>query len=73
MRILDVEQGTEEWLAARLGVPSASGFSKLITTTGKKASTFDTYVNQLIAEKITNQLKNFLIELQDAKLSCLFH
>lgn len=55
MRIIDVEQGTEEWLAARLGVPSASGFSKLITTTGKKASTFDTYVNQLIAEKITNQ------------------
>ena len=25
-------QGTEEWLKARLGVPSASNFSKVVTT-----------------------------------------
>lgn len=55
MRVINCAQGTEEWLAARLGVPSASGYSKLITPTGKRASTFDTYVNQLVAEKITRQ------------------
>lgn len=53
MRVINVEQGTEEWLAARLGVPSASSFSKLITPTGKRSSTFDAYVNQLVAERIT--------------------
>jgi len=35
MIILDHEQGTEEWFAARLGKPSASNFAKLITQTGK--------------------------------------
>ena len=38
MIILDHEQGTEEWLAARRGKPSASMFSKLITMTGKPSS-----------------------------------
>jgi len=35
LRILEAEQGTQEWLDARLGRPSASQFSKLITTSGK--------------------------------------
>jgi len=51
--ILDHEQGTEEWFAARLGRPSASMFSKLITTTGKPSSSADGYINQLLAEIIT--------------------
>ena len=53
MIILDHEQGTEEWFAARLGKPSASMFSKLITTTGKPSSSADGYINQLMAERIT--------------------
>ena len=59
MRILDVDQGTEEWLAARLGVPSASMFSKLITPTGKRAASFDGYVNQCVAEIVTGQATPF--------------
>ena len=53
MIVLDHEQGTEEWFAARLGKPSASMFSKLITTTGKPSSSADGYINQLMAEIIT--------------------
>jgi len=39
--ILDHEQGSPEWLAARLGKPSASMFNKLITQTGKPSSSAD--------------------------------
>lgn len=46
-------QGTEEWLKARLGVPSASNFSKVITTRGQRSTSFMGYVNALIAEKLT--------------------
>jgi|TARA_R100000482_G_scaffold64038_1_gene23751 predicted phage-related endonuclease len=46
-------QGTEEWLKARLGVPSASNFSKVVTTKGLRSTSFMGYVNALIAEKLT--------------------
>jgi len=52
MQILTCEQGTKEWLAARLGRPSASQFHKLITATGKPSSSADGYINTLIAERI---------------------
>ena len=55
MIILDHEQGSPEWLAARLGKPSASMFSKLITATGKPSSSADGYINQLIAERLRGQ------------------
>ena len=59
MIILDHEQGTEEWLAARLGRPSASGFSKLITATGKPSSSASGYIHELIAERITGESTPF--------------
>lgn len=52
MRIIKAEQGTDEWLMARLGCPSGSGFSKLITSTGKESTSRTAYVNGLIAEKV---------------------
>lgn len=52
MRILDFEQGTDEWLQARMGIPTASCFSKLITSTGKKSTQMDGYLNTLIAEAL---------------------
>ena len=55
MIILGHEQGSPEWFAARLGKPSASMFSKLITATGKPSSSADGYINQLIAERLTGQ------------------
>ena len=61
MIILGHEQGSPEWLAARLGKPSASMFSKLITTTGKPSSSADGYINQLIAERLTGQSEPFYV------------
>ena len=61
MIILDHEQGPTEWLVARLGKPSASMFSKLITATGKPSSSADGYINQLIAERLTGQSEPFYV------------
>ena len=59
MIILDHDQGSPEWLDARLGKPSASMFSKIITATGKPSSSADGYINQLIAERLTGQSEPF--------------
>lgn len=59
MIILEHEQGTEEWLAARLGRPSASGFSKLITATGKPSTSASGYIHELIAERLTGESTPF--------------
>jgi len=55
LRILEAEQGTQEWLDARLGRPSASQFSKLITTAGKPSASADDYISEMIAERITGE------------------
>jgi len=52
MRILPHAQRTPEWYAARLGVPSASNFEKIITPMGKPSTQIEGYINRLIAEKI---------------------
>jgi hypothetical protein len=54
-RHIDVEQGTDEWLSARLGVPTASNFAKFLSPTGKPSTQADSYVNQLVAEKLTGE------------------
>jgi len=53
--ILNCEQGSDEWFAARVGLISASNLSKLITSTGKKSTSAKTYLNGLIAEKIMGE------------------
>lgn len=55
MRTINCEQGTEEWFAARLGVPSASMFSKIVTTKGVWSTQADSYINQLVAEQLTGE------------------
>lgn len=55
MKIIEHEQGTQEWLQARLGCPSGSGFSKLITSGGKPSTSAETYINELIAEAVINE------------------
>jgi len=51
--VLEHEQGSNEWFAARLGRPSASMFSKFITSAGKASTSADSYINELIAERLT--------------------
>jgi putative phage-type endonuclease len=55
MRYVDGEQGSIEWLQARCGTPTASNFSKILTTSLKKSTQKEGYLNQLIAEKITGE------------------
>jgi putative exonuclease len=49
---LDCEQGTEEWLTARLGIPTATGIENIVTPTGKKSSSQIKYMSELIEESI---------------------
>jgi hypothetical protein len=53
--ILSVEQGSDEWLKARLGVITASEFSNIITPTGSKSASANAYMGKLIAEHITGE------------------
>jgi hypothetical protein len=56
MRVLNLTQGSPEWLQVRLGCPSGSGFKRLITSRGEPSTTAETYINELIAEKITGEV-----------------
>lgn len=49
--LLDCEQGSEEWHLARNSIPTASQFSRIITSKGK-ASSSKNYLYELIAESI---------------------
>jgi putative phage-type endonuclease len=53
----DIEQGSDDWLALRRGVITASTMSRLITATGKAASndTSRAQLLQLLAERITGE------------------
>ena len=51
MKLLEHDQGSDEWFAARLGIPTASCFKDIINSKGKAAG-FDKYANTLVAERL---------------------
>lgn len=53
MIIVDCEQGTPEWYAARAGVPTASNFARLVTPTGKPSAQAGDYLSELLGEYAT--------------------
>lgn len=53
--LTDIQQGTAEWTAARLGIPTASGFDNIITSTGKASTQAAGYRLKLLAEHLTGQ------------------
>jgi len=53
MKIIDCEQGKEEWFDVRRGIPSASNFSKIITATGKPSTQAEKYLFKLAGEKVS--------------------
>jgi len=53
MIILDCEQLSEEWRAARGGIPTASCFDKIITTKGEPSKQAEKYLNQLAGERVS--------------------
>ena len=52
MIILDVEQGSEEWFAARVGVPSASIFDKIVTSKGALSTSKQKLIYKLAGERV---------------------
>lgn len=51
MILLNVEQGSDEWLTARLGIPTASGNDRILTPKKlERASQAKGYRNQLLTE-----------------------
>ena len=54
-QIITAEQQSDEWWAARLGVPTASSFSKILTATGKRSEQRKDYLYTLAGEIITGQ------------------
>ena len=47
---LQCEQNSAEWHEARLGIPTASEFKRIVTPTGKLSASRDGYIAQLVAE-----------------------
>lgn len=50
MIVHDCLQNTPEWLALRAGLPTASEFSKLITSTGEPSKSMPAYAEELAGE-----------------------
>ena len=51
----DLEQGTPEWLQARMAIPTASNFNKIMTTTGKASSSAGGYMDVLLGEWMSGE------------------
>jgi hypothetical protein len=59
MIILDHEQGSPEWFAARRGIPTASEFDRIITPkTGKASAGQSAYIGELIDQLVNPNAYN---------------
>lgn len=55
MEILNIQQGSEEWLKVRCGLITASNFDKLVTSKGELSKQYKTLLYKLAGEKVTGQ------------------
>jgi hypothetical protein len=46
------QQGTEQWLQLRAGIPTASAFDRILTPGGKPSRSAEKYMYQLLAERM---------------------
>lgn len=53
MITLDLEQRSQEWHQARLGIPTASNFDKIVTTKGELSKSAEKYMWQLAGERVS--------------------
>ena len=59
IRIIDVEQGTDAWLYARLSLPTASCFSKILTPANLALSkSAEPYIHELLVEYFSGEPLN---------------
>jgi hypothetical protein len=52
MRIIECEQLSPEWIAARCGIPTASAFDKIVTSKGERSTQRQKYMYQLAGERV---------------------
>lgn len=52
---IDCEQGSNEWFQARLGVPSASQFKRIVDTKGNWSRSAMAYCDELVGEIVTRK------------------
>lgn len=58
---LDVEQGSPEWLQARIGLPTTSEFDQIITPSkGEYSASAKPYMLRLLVERLTGQAPDSL-------------
>jgi hypothetical protein len=55
LRLHQCDQGSADWYRLRLGVPTASEFDKIITSTGKLSAQSRAYAHRLAAERLLNR------------------
>ncbi len=53
MKIIDCEQGSQQWHACRAGIPSASNFDMIVTSKGEPSKQAQKYMYRLAGERIT--------------------
>lgn len=53
MIVIEMEQGSPEWLSLRAGLPTASGFDKIVTSKGEPSKGAKKYLYQLAGERLT--------------------
>lgn len=58
MIVHDIPQGTPEWHELRAGIPTASNFSRLITSKGEVSKSLNEYALELAGELYTGQPLN---------------
>ena len=54
-KIINVEQGSEDWFKARLGLLTASNASKILTAGGKPSASIKPLINRAVAELLTGK------------------
>lgn len=52
MIIIEAEQGSPEWFAARIGIPTASRFKDIVTMNGAPSTSRKKYLYQLAGERL---------------------
>jgi len=55
MRIINCQQQTDEWYQARLGIPTASSFDKIIMASGKASTQREKYLYKLAGEILSGK------------------
>jgi hypothetical protein len=57
--ISEVKQNTPQWHLLRLGIPTSSQFSRILTTSGKRSASWQGYVDELAIEKLSGTVNTF--------------